>query len=70
MVNALDIQVPSIKLKKILIHKGKAAFIFISDNIDITQFENFNISSWVNTACRGMSYDNPNIINYDEIPKC
>jgi len=59
----------AIKLKKTLIKKGKAAFIFISNNIDTVQFENFNIDSWVNTACRGISYDSSNIINYSEIPK-
>jgi diphthamide biosynthesis enzyme Dph1/Dph2-like protein len=59
----------AIQLKEKLIKKGKNAFIFVSNNIDITQFENFNIDSWVNTACQGLSYDNPNIINYLEIPK-
>lgn len=59
----------ALKLKEELTKKGKNAFIFISNNIDIDQFENFNIDSWVNTACIGLSYDNPSIINYSEIPK-
>jgi diphthamide biosynthesis enzyme Dph1/Dph2-like protein len=59
----------AIKLKQKLIKKGKNAFIFISNNIDINQFENFQIDSWVNTSCSGLTHDNPNIINYSEIPK-
>lgn len=59
----------AVQLKEKLKKKGKNAFIFISNNIDITQFENFNIDSWVNTACQGLSYDNPLIINCNEIPK-
>ena len=48
--------------------KTKKAFIFISDSIDINQFENFNIDCWINTACLGLSFNNPNIINYSELP--
>ena len=57
----------AIRLKEYLIKKGKSPYIFISNNIDISQFENFNIDSWVNTACMGLSYDNPKIINYSEL---
>lgn len=57
----------ALKLKDDLIKKGKVPYIFLTDNIDIREFENFNIDSWVNTACIGMAYDNPNIINYEEI---
>ncbi len=55
-------------LKKILEKKQKSVYIFISNNIDISQFENFDIGSWVNTACPGLSFDNPDIINYSELP--
>jgi len=58
----------AIKLKKQLENKNKKPFIFISNNIDISQFENFNIDSWVNTACSGIAMDNSNIINIDELP--
>lgn len=58
----------ALKLKQKLEKKGKKANIFISNSIDISQFENFDIESWVNTACPGLSFDNPNIINYSEIP--
>lgn len=58
----------ALKLKQKLNKKGKKSFIFLSNNINIPQFENFNIDSWINTACPGLSYDNSNIINYSEIP--
>jgi len=58
----------AINLKKKLKNKNKKPFIFISNNIDINQFENFNIDSWVNTACSGIAMDNPNIINVDDLP--
>jgi len=61
----------AIKLKKQLEKQKnpKQAYIFISDSIDINQFENFNIDAWVNTACKGIAMDNPNIINIDDLPK-
>jgi diphthamide biosynthesis enzyme Dph1/Dph2-like protein len=59
----------ALALKQQLTKKGKSAYIFIANNIDINQFENFNIDSWVNTACIGLAYDNPSIINIDELPK-
>ena len=46
----------------------KKVYLFISNNIGINQFENFNIDSWINTACPGLIVDNPCIINYDELP--
>jgi len=58
----------AIKLKEKLTSEGKKAYIFISNNIDIAQFENFQIDSWVNTSCPGLSYDNSNILNYSQIP--
>jgi 2-(3-amino-3-carboxypropyl)histidine synthase len=57
----------AIKLKERLEKEGKQAFILITNNIEPTQFENFNIDSWINTACPGLAYDNPSIINIDEI---
>ena len=56
-------------LKQKLEKQGKEPYIFISNNIDINQFENFNIQSWVNTACPGLANDNPNIINVGDLPK-
>jgi len=48
--------------------REKKAYIFLSNNIDISQFENFNIQSWVNTACSGLAMDNPDIINIADLP--
>ncbi|MGV8151657.1 MAG: diphthamide synthesis protein [Candidatus Nanoarchaeia archaeon] len=59
----------AIKLKEKLTKKGKNCYIFLSDNIDFNQFENFNIGSFVNTACTGLAFDNPSIINISELPK-
>lgn len=62
----------ALKLKKIIQKKyknQKQVFIFISNNIDINQFENFNIDSWINTACSGLIVDKPTIINYNELPR-
>jgi len=59
----------ALKLKNKLEKQGKKTYIFISNNINISEFENFNIDSWVNTACPGLSLDNFNIINIDELPK-
>jgi len=57
----------ALRLKQKLIQKNKQPYIFISNNIDISQFENFDIQSWINTACPGLIVDNSSIINYDEI---
>jgi len=56
----------ALKLKDKL-SKNKEIFIFICNEININQFENFNIDSWINTACPGLAYDNPLIINHTEI---
>ena len=55
-------------LKKKLNKKGKEVYVFVCDDIDVNQFENFNIQSWVNTACPGLAKDNSKIINYDGLP--
>ncbi len=57
----------AIKLKARLKKQGKNSYIFLGSNIDINQFENFHIDSWVNTACQGLSYDNSNLINSSEL---
>jgi diphthamide biosynthesis enzyme Dph1/Dph2-like protein len=59
--------IKALELKEKLKKKGKEVYIFLSNNINPNQFENFNIDSWVNTACSGLSMDNPEIINYDEL---
>ncbi len=57
----------ALKLKEKLEKKHKQVFLFLSNNIDINQFENFPIDSWVSTACPGLANDNPKIINYQDI---
>jgi 2-(3-amino-3-carboxypropyl)histidine synthase len=38
--------------------KDKKSYLFISNNIDIREFENFpDINSWLNTACPRMDFD-------------
>jgi len=59
----------AIKLKANLEKKGKQAYIFISNNIDLNQFDNFDIQAWANTACPGLCMDSPSIINIEDIPK-
>lgn len=59
----------ALALKQTLIKQNKQPFIFISNNIDVNQFENFPIDSWINTACKGLIYDNFNIINLSDLPK-
>lgn len=54
-------------IKEKLEKKKKQAFIFLSNNIDISQLQNYNIDSWINTACSGLSWDSPEIINYTEV---
>lgn len=47
---------------------GKQVFIFEADNLDLNELENFpQIKLWINTACYGLSMDNPNILNLQEI---
>ena len=58
----------ALALKQKLEKNNKKPYIFISNNIDISQFENFNIDSWVNTACSGLAMDNPDIINMLDLP--
>ena len=42
--------------------KNKKSYLFISNNIDINEFENFGINSWVNTACPRLDFDS-SVIN-------
>ena len=40
------------ELREKLEHAGKNAFVFVDNNIQFSQLENFNfIESWINTAC-------------------
>lgn len=52
-------------LKKKLEKQGKEIKIFVGDNIGIAELENYNIESWVNTACPALSLDSRIISIYE-----
>lgn len=55
-------------LKQALALKEKHnAIIFLADNINIAELENFSPQGWVNTACPTLIYDSLKIINPEEI---
>lgn len=50
--------------------KNKKSYIFISNNIDVNEFENFpDIQSWINTACPRMDLNHKALINIGKISK-
>jgi 2-(3-amino-3-carboxypropyl)histidine synthase len=56
----------AIKLNKKI--KDKDSYLFISNNIDTSEFENFpQIESWINTSCPRMDMNNSSIININII---
>jgi 2-(3-amino-3-carboxypropyl)histidine synthase len=47
--------------------KSKKSYLFISNNINPQEFENFSeITSWVNTACPRMDFDTP-VLNLSDL---
>jgi diphthamide biosynthesis enzyme Dph1/Dph2-like protein len=57
----------ALNFKKTL--KGKKPYLFLANNIDHSEFENFHINSWVNTACPRMDMNDTRIINKIKIKK-
>lgn len=55
----------AIKLKGQL--KNKNSYLFLANNINTNEFENFDIQSWVNTACSRLDMNNSAIININQI---
>jgi diphthamide biosynthesis enzyme Dph1/Dph2-like protein len=55
----------AIEFKKKL--KGKKAYLFLSNEINVSEFENFDLKSWVNTACPRMDLNDNRIININSI---
>jgi len=56
----------AIELKNKL--KDKESFIFLCNNIDTSQFENFpEIQSWINTACPRLDMNDARIVNIGEL---
>jgi 2-(3-amino-3-carboxypropyl)histidine synthase len=48
--------------------KGKESYLFLSNNINTLEFENFpDIESWINTACPRLDMNNTSIINMNNI---
>jgi len=45
----------------------KKIFIFISNMINTSEFENFDIDIFINTACPGLARDSSKVINSDDI---
>ncbi len=54
----------ALELKKSL--KNKKSYILIGDNLSVNEFENFNLDSWVNTACPRLDFD-ANAINIRDL---
>lgn len=54
----------ALELKKKL---KKKSYLFLSNNINIREFENFGLNSWINTACPRMDLDDTRIINIKKL---
>ena len=46
--------------------KDKKSYLFISKDINTSEFENFGLESWINTACPRLDFDS-SVINMDKI---
>lgn len=58
---------PVEEIKKKLAKKGKKAYIFEADNINIAEFDNFPLPIYINTACYGLGLDDSRIVNLQDI---
>ena len=45
----------------------KPSYLFLANNINTSEFENFHLDSWINTSCRRMDMNDSRIINYKKI---
>ena len=50
-------------------NKERRMYLFLCNNINIREFENFPIDFWVNTACPRIEEDSSEIISLDRITK-
>ena len=57
----------ALSLKKKL--KDKQSYLFITNNIDPLEFENFGLNCWINTACPRMDFNLP-ILNIADLNSC
>jgi diphthamide biosynthesis enzyme Dph1/Dph2-like protein len=51
------------------LYPDKEFYLFLADNINLLELENFSIDFWVNTACPGLELDSKKIINIKKINK-
>jgi len=49
--------------------KEKKGYVFMDNNLNTAEFENYGIDCWVNTACPRMDLNEGAIMNLDKIPK-
>ena len=54
----------ALKLKKRL---KKKSYLFLCNNIDPSEFENFGLKSWINTACPRLDLDDYRILNINKL---
>ncbi len=57
----------AIEFKKNL--KNKKGYMFISNDLDTSEFENFGIDCWVNSACPRMDLNDSRVISMNKIPR-
>ena len=47
---------------------GKKPYLFVADNVNISDLDNFSLESWINTACPDLANDS-NVLNYKTLGK-
>lgn len=55
----------AVKFKKK--QKNKKSYLFISDTINTNEFENFGLTSWINTACPRLDMNGEGIVNLGDV---
>lgn len=58
----------ALELKKSPVMKNKKAYILIGNNLSPIEFENFQLDSWINTACPRLDFD-ASVVNLRDISK-
>ncbi|NCN51459.1 hypothetical protein GW931_00405 [archaeon] len=47
--------------------EGKKGYLFIANDLNVSEFENFQIDCWVNTACPRMDLTDGSILNLEKL---
>ena len=55
----------ALELKKNI--KDKKTYLFLTNEIKTSEFENFGLKSWINTACPRLDLDDSKIININDL---